>query len=193
MATLTDDELKRIRAEIGANVLANTAEPLIGISPLWAVVRDNVQSSSVSPTTSATTVSAAGPAVLTLASVVGFEAGQTVQIDCDAERESVTVRAVVGSTISVICRKAHSGTYPVEVESALSIVRGLLSDLRRLEQGDTLTAFATLGLKRVDEVEFSDAGRLKFIGDAQAVLRAKLITACGLPYGARATTLMEPY
>lgn len=192
MATLTDDELYRIRAELGANVLSNNAEPLIGISPLWAVVRDNVTSSSVTPTTSATTVSAVGPTTLTLASATGYVAGQSIQIDCDAERETVTIRNVSGLTASVICRKTHSGTYPVEVESALTIVRGLLSDLRRLEQGDTLAALDALGLKRVDEVEFQDGDRVSFFARAQRRLRERLARACGVPFGSN-TTCMEPY
>jgi hypothetical protein len=192
MATLTDDELYRIRAELGANVLANTAEPLLGISPLWAVIRDNITSSSVSATTSATTVSAVGPTTLTLASAAGYVAGQSIQIDCDAERETVTIRAVSGSDVSVVCRKTHSGTYPVEVESALTIVRGLLSDLRRLEQGDVLAAYEALGLKRVDEVEFQDGDRVGFFARAQQRLRAALATRCGVPFGS-SNTNMEPY
>lgn len=193
MATLTDDEMARVRAELGQHVLANAASPLIGILSIWNVIRDNVVSSSVSPTTSATTVSAAGPAVLTLASVVGFVEGQSVQLDCDAERETVTIRAVVGSTISVICRKPHSGTYPVAVESPLTIVRGLLSDLRRLSQGDMLTAFSALGVKRVDEIEFTDAGKFTMIQTAQFALRKQLAEACGVPFFAVNTSRMEPY
>lgn len=193
MATLTDDEMARLRAELGAHVLANSATPLVGVLSIWAVIRDNVVSSSVSPTTSATTVSAAGPAVLTLASATGYVAGQSVQLDCDSERETVTIRNVSGSTISVICRKAHSGTYPVEVESPLTIVRGLLSDLRRLEQGDVLGAFDALGIKQVDEVVFADGGQLRFIDRARAMLRDKLASACGVPSFSSNTQRMEPY
>jgi hypothetical protein len=193
MATLTDDEMMRIRAELGTHLLSNTAEPLIGTSPLWAVIRDNVTSSTVSPTTSATTVSAVGPTTLTLASVTGYTAGQAIQIDCDAERETCTIRNVSGLTVSVICRKLHSGTYPVEVESPLTIVRGILSDLRRLEQGDVLAAFDTLGLKRVDEIEFSDAGRMRFIERAQSTLRGRLASACGVASASTHSSNMEPY
>jgi hypothetical protein len=193
MATLTDDEMARLRAELGAHVLANSATPMVGVLSIWAVIRDSVVSSSVSPTTSATTVSTAGPVVLTLASATGYVAGQSIQLDCDAERETVTIRNLSGSNASVICRKTHSGTYPVEVESPLTIVRGLLSDLRRIEQGDFLAAFDALGVKQVDEVILSDAGQLKFIDRARAMLRDKLATACGVPSFASTTQRMEPY
>jgi hypothetical protein len=193
MATLTDDEMARLRVELGAHVLANDATPLVGILSIWAVIRDNVVSSTVTPTTSATAVSAAGPVTLTLASATGYVAGQSVQLDVDAERETVTIRSVVGSTISVICRKAHSGTYPVEVESPLTIVRGLLADLRRLEQGDMLAAFDALGLKRVDEIEFQDGDRTAFFARAQTRLRSKLASACGVPFYAPTITRVEPY
>lgn len=193
MATLTDDEMMRVRAELGAHLLSSTAEPLIGTSPLWAVIRDNVVSSSVSPTTSATTVSTAGPVVLTLASATGYVAGQSIQIDCDAERETVTIRNVSGSTISVICRKAHSGTYPVEVESPLTIVRGLLTDLRRIEQGDMLAAFDALGIKQVDEVVFADGGQLRYIDRARTMLRNKLATACGVASFSSNIRQVEPF
>lgn len=192
MATLTDDEMARVRLELGAHVLANSATPLVGILSIWAVIRDNVVSSSVTPTTSATAVSAAGPVTLTLASATGYVAGQSVQLDVDAERETVTIRSVSGLTISVICRKAHSGTYPVEVESPLTLVRGLLSDLRRIEQGDVLAAYDALGIKRVDEVEFQDGDRIAFFARAQLRLRRRLASACGVPFAATTTT-MEPH
>lgn len=190
---LTDDEMSRIRAELGDHVLANAATPLIGIKSVWATIRDNVSASSVTPTTSATTVSAVGPTTLTLASATGYAAGQSIQIDCDAERETVTIRNVSGLAVSVICRKTHSGTYPVEVESPITIVRGLLSDLRRLSQGDVLAAFDSLGLKRVDEIEFSDKSRFQLIEQAQASLRAQLARVCGVGFYTGNVSRMEPY
>lgn len=195
MATLTDDEMMRIRVELGAHLLSSTAEPLIGTSPLWAVIRDNVTSSTVGATTSASTVSAAGPTTLTLASVTGYSAGQSIQIDVDADRETVTIRNVSGFIVSVVCRKTHSGTYPVEVESALTIVRGLLSDLRRLEQGDLQTAFGALGLKQVDEVVFQDGGSFSLLQRARVALRSQLATACGVAgmFSARGVSRVEPY
>lgn len=180
MATLTDDELARIRVELGDHVLDAGALPYADYRAVYVIVRDHVVSSSVTPTSSETAVDAAGPTTLTLASVTGLSVGSRVQLDVDDARETVTVRAVVGSTISVLCRKTHGGTYPVEVESPLTIVRGILADLSRLEHVDSLDALAALGLKRVDEVEWTDEGRARAIEQARARLRTRLADACGL-------------
>lgn len=183
MATLTDDELARIKAEVLDNVLDQQATPWFDVRAIYEVLRDNVRSSSVSPTTSATAVTAPGPTVLTLASATGYVAGQKVQIDCDAERETVTIRAVVGSTISVICRKSHSGTYPVEVESPLTLVRGVLSDLAMIETGAALDSLEAVGLKQVDEVVFRDDETLtRAVARARNQLRERLASLCGLGF-----------
>ena len=150
MTTLTADEMWRVKAELFDNVLGFGAEPYIGVRAIYDVIQQNVTSSSVPPTTSATAVTTAGPNVLTLASVNGLVASSRVVLDVDNAREVVTVRAVSGSTISVVCTKTHSGTYPVEVESALTIVRGILADLEALDQQERIT-IPNGGVKRVDE------------------------------------------
>lgn len=181
MATLTDDELARIRAEVLDNVLDQQATPWFEVRAIYDVIRDNVISSSVAPTSSTTTVSAVGPTTLTLASVTGLTVGQKVQVDCDGARETVTVRAISGLTISVVCRKTHSGTYPVEVESPLTLVRGVLSDLATIESGAALDALDTTGLKRVDEVEWRDDETItRAVERARQSLRVRLASLCGL-------------
>lgn len=181
MSTITEDELARIRAEVLDNVLDAGATAYFDVRGIYDVIRTNVVSSSVAATTSTTTVSSAGPTTLTLASVSGLTAGQKVQVDCDALRETVTVRAISGSTISVICRKAHSGTYPVEIESPLTLVRGVLSDLAQLETGSALDSLDALGLKQVDEVVFRDDIDLtRAIERGRGVLRARLAALCGI-------------
>ena len=182
MSTLTYDEMWRIKAELFDNVLGFGAEPYIGVRAIYDVIQQNVTSSSVTPTTSATSVSSAGPTVLTLASVTGLAASSRVVLDVDAAREVVTVRAIAGSTVSVVCTKTHSGTYPVEVESALTIVRGLLADLETLDQQERIT-IPNGGVKRVDEIEFFSQAE----GNVQASLtkhrnaiRSRLASATGL-------------
>lgn len=182
MTTLGADEMARIKAEIFDNVLSIGAVPWIDVRAIYDVIQANVSSSSVAPTTSATAVSAAGPTSLTLASVSGLAAGSRVVLDVDASREVVTVRAVVGSTVSVVCAKTHSGTYPVEVESALTIVRGILADLEAIDQQERIT-IPQAGVKRVDEIEFF--GRAEgSVRDALTAhrnsLRARLASATGL-------------
>lgn len=181
--TLTDDELARIKAELLDNVLSLGAEPYVSIRAIYDVIRDNVVSSSVSPTTSSTAVSAAGPTTITLASATGYAAGQRIVLDVDGSREVVTLRSLSGAVASVICRKTHSGTYPVEVESALTIVRGLLSELE-VVRDQIADARASAGLRRVDEVEWMDAAsgrtQLDEMHRARELLRRDLAYALGL-------------
>lgn len=182
MTTLTADEMWRVKAELFDNVLGFGAEPYIGVRAIYDVIQQNVTSSSVPPTTSATAVTTAGPNVLTLASVNGLVASSRVVLDVDNAREVVTVRAVSGSTISVVCTKTHSGTYPVEVESALTIVRGILADLEALDQQERIT-IPNGGVKRVDEIEFfslAEGNVQSSLTTHRNALRSRLASATGL-------------
>lgn len=184
MTTLTDAELMRIRAELFDNVLDIGAVPMINIHAIYTtVIAPNLSAASVAPTTSSTAVTATGPNVLTLASVSGLASGSRVVIDVDDSREVCTVRAVTGSTISVICKQLHSGLYPVEVESGLTIVRGILTDLETIDQKQRL-GINSAGVKKVDEIEFfsaSEGGSVLVQAEAfRNVLRGRLATACGV-------------
>ncbi|MBF9672488.1 hypothetical protein IAI19_11615, partial [Streptococcus pseudopneumoniae] len=82
---------------------------------------------------------------------------------------------------SVICSKTHSGTYPVEIESPLTIVRGYLSALDALDRGEVGQVAGALGLKRVDEVEWMDGnGVIVAFERWRDVIRTRLASACGL-------------
>jgi len=187
MAVLTTDEMQRIRRELADNVTDLGAAAYIGHRNIYTVIQANVSSSAVAATTSSTTVAASGPAVLTLATTTGINAGDKLVVDCDAARETVTARAILvagaAGTVSVVCRRTHSGTYPVEVESGLTLVRGCLSDLAIMQ--DLINdAAAGAGVKRVDEVEFfgrADGGTtLDELRAAQLALRTDLARMCGL-------------
>ena len=196
--TLTDDDLPRIKHELGDNYLSLNALPIIGIRNVWAVIRDSVVSSTTPATSSSTAVAAAGAVTLTVASVAGLSANARVQLDVDGSRETVTIRSVSGFTISVICRKAHSGTYPVEIESALTITRGCIADLIGLEQVTNLASFDSLGLIQVDEVQWSDRGQQHWVTMARNSLRAKLASSIGVAdiyarYSSSGSNGMEVY
>jgi hypothetical protein len=196
MTTLSSDEMARIKLELGDTVLAVGAQPWIGIRSVWDVIQTYVESSSVAATSSSTTVSAAGPTTVTVASATGLVAGTRVQIDVDGQRETCTIRNVAGSVLSLVARKVHSGTYPVEVESALTLVRGVLSDLISLEQVTSLSSFDSLGLRRVDEVEWSERGQSYWIEYGRGILRRRLATACGVGWiytASRGSSALEVY
>ena len=160
---LNQSELRRIKYELGYVGVSVQGEPYISYVSLFDQIVQPYLTAGAS-TTSATAVAASTsptPASLVLASAVGFSAGDTVVIDVDARLEAATVQAIAGSTITVILLGVHSGTYPVTVEGAESIVRSILGKLQAIAglgaspTGGLLGASAaTAGMKKVDEVEF---------------------------------------
>lgn len=163
---LTDSEVSRIRYELGYPNIAQSAEPYIGITPLFeAIIKPYLLSGAI--TTSSTPVSAATeptPQTLVLASATGVAIGNVLVIDVDSRQERATIQNLSGASATVLLSLAHSGTYPVTVEGGESIVRGILQELRRLSDGmngsaGVLTTMQSrLGLKRVDDVEFFGGG-----------------------------------
>ncbi len=153
---LTTAEIARIKSELGYNALTLGAVPYASVYSVFdVVIKPYLQEGG--DTTSATTVTAATtatPVALTLASATGFTARDQVWIDVDAREESATIQALSGSIITVLLQKAHTGSYPVTVDSGLQIVRQLL---RRVREAQDQMAGLTIGagsLKKVDEVEF---------------------------------------
>lgn len=194
--TLTLIEMQRIKYELGDTVLNVGAQPWIGIRSVWNVIKDNVLGSDTAPTYSSTAINSAGAVTITVASAVDLVAGTRVQIDVDGQRETCTVRNVAGSVLSLIARKTHSGTYPVEIESSLTIVRGIISDLTALEQVNTLASFDALGLRRVDEVEWAEKGAAYYVEFGKGLLRRKLASACGVGWiynASRGSGALEVY
>lgn len=152
---LTTSELRRIRAELGYNVLNAGAEPYIGVHAVFDQVIAAYMQGGASTTSSTTVTAASSPTLvtLTLTSSTGFTAGDRVIVDVDDAQEIATIRSVSGATIVLYLSLAHSGTYPVSVEGGETMVRQVL---RRLaEVSDQIDqAGSTAGLKRVDEIEF---------------------------------------
>jgi hypothetical protein len=92
----------------------------------------------------------------------------------------VTVQNVSGSSVTAIFSKAHSGTYPVSVDSGETIVREILQQLADLNK--TLSSrMSAAGIKKVDEIEFSDSKSawLEFT-NARDYLRDQLASALGI-------------
>jgi hypothetical protein len=178
----TDSEIARMRVELGYNVMSNSAVPYIQITNVFDQVIAQYALSDVS-TTSVTTVSeptAPTPATIVVASATGISAGCSLVVDVDSRREVVTVQNVSGSSVTAIFSKAHSGTYPVSVDSGETIVREILQQLADLNK--TLSSrMSAAGIKKVDEIEFSDSKSawLEFT-NARDYLRDQLASALGI-------------
>lgn len=169
---LTASEVQRVRVELGYHALTVSAEPYISyISIFDQIITPYLNAGAT--TTSATAVAAATEPTLralTLTSAMGFAAFARVVVDVDAFQETATVRTVSGSTITLFLSKAHSGTYPVTVEGGESIIRELLA---RIAEVKTKMAkdYGAGTLKKVDEIEWFQAGELTSFGSFGAQLR----------------------
>jgi hypothetical protein len=157
---LLESELRRIREELGYNVLDAGAEPYISVYAVFDQVIAVYMQGGASTTSSTTVVAAstATPVTLTLASATGFASGDKVAIDVDDRYEQAHVQAVSGSTITVLLQLAHTGTYPVTVEGGEMIVREILREIAKVKAriGQILSI---AGLKRADEVEWYPASK----------------------------------
>jgi hypothetical protein len=157
---LLTSELRRIREELGYNVLDAGAEPYVSVYAVFdQVIAVYMQGgASTTSSTSVTAATTATPVTLTLASATGFTAGDNVAIDVDDRYEQARVQAVSGSTITVLLNLAHTGSYPVTVEGGEMIVREILREIAKVKAriGQILTI---AGLKRADEVEWYPASK----------------------------------
>jgi hypothetical protein len=195
---LTTSEVARIKYELGFNVLAVGAEPYIGITALFEQVIQPHTTSGAS-TTSSTSVTAAStptPVTLTVASVAGINAGDAVIVDVDSRQERATVQSIGASTITLLLAFAHSGTYPITVEGGESIIRGILQKLQAIDgmsAGSSAGAFggvvSTVGIKKVDDIEFFGGGtgagsgtsRLTELRQLREYWRDELASVLGIP------------
>lgn len=156
---LLDSEIARCKYELGYNVLTVGADPYIGVARVFElVIQPNLLAGATTTSATVVTAVAAGalpsPVTLTLASVSGISVGDRVVVDVDSRQESATVQNIVGSTITVLLAKAHTGTYSITVERGESIVREILGRLRDIADKLGTSVIQQVGIKKVDEIEF---------------------------------------
>jgi hypothetical protein len=182
---LLDSEIQRIRHELGYSVLTVSAEPYIGFVSLFTQIIQPYTQSGAS-TTSSTAVTAAyefAPVTLTLANPAGFNVGDRVVVDIDDRQEIVTAQNLVGSNLTVLLMKAHTGTYPISVEGGESIIREILGHIRRTK-AKMAESYGTGSLKSVDEISFHAAGsgqtQFGILGDELSYWRDELASALGI-------------
>ena len=184
--SLTDEELYRLRYELGFNLMTTSAIPYIGVTQLFDQVIQPYLASGTNTTssTAVTAATSATPATLTLASATGFASLARVVVDVDDREEIVTVQSVSGNTITALFKLAHTGTYPVILEGAESIIRDILRQIRGVQK-QLSSATSTAGLKRVDVIEFYGASKstsqLSMLKDALMHWRDQLASALGVP------------
>jgi hypothetical protein len=113
---LTDAEVARIKFEGGYSQLDIGAEPYIQwVAIFTQVIKPFMLGGAL--TTCSTQVptprALPTPTILTLVSTLNFNVGDSVIVDVDGLAESVTIQAILGTTITVLLELPHTGTYPV--------------------------------------------------------------------------------
>lgn len=177
------DELWRIKAELGYNVLSVGADPYIGHSLVFEqIVNQNI--ADTIETTTSTSVYAGETSGLTLADATGFVAGQRVVVGVGESAETVSVQSISGSTIVATFTRDHTGTYPVTVEGPITIAREALTRILGTKS-ELAKVFGEGSVKQVDEVQFYASGRTQFggLGEQLAFWRDQLASALGVPNG----------
>lgn len=106
-------------------------------------------------TTAATVVTADTIVTVTPASMTGITANSRLVIDVDTDRETVVVKSVTATTFTARFAKAHTGTYPIAVESGVTRLRELIAAADTAYKALTSDDVgAASGVKKVDEIEF---------------------------------------
>lgn len=169
---LSDAEIAKCKSELGYNVLDVGAEPYISIVALFEqVIQDNVLTGATTTSSTAVTASATPtPSTITVASATGIAQGNVLVVDVDSRQEKATVQSLSGSDITLLLSKAHTGTYPVAVESGETLVR---ETLRKIADVKTALSenYGAGALKKVDEIEFFAAGGKTYFGTLGENLR----------------------
>jgi hypothetical protein len=182
---LTPGELDRVRAELGYNVLNVGAEPFIGVHAVFSqVIAPYLREGNDTTSATAVTASDTGTFVtLTVASATGITLHERVAVDVDDYLEMATVRSVSGTSVGVILKKMHAGTYPVTVDGGLVQIRECLAALYNTHQKIN-DLEGTGGLKAVDEIQFYDAKgktHLQVLNDQLEHWRDELRSRLGIP------------
>jgi hypothetical protein len=155
---LTTGELDRIKSELGFHLLNTGAQPFIGVHMVFEQVIQPYLAEGLDTTSNTiVSVSPSGSAVaLTLASVTGITLHSRLAIDVDDFFEMATVRAISGSIVNVILKKAHSLTYTVTLDGGLQQIRECLAALYATQQ-QLNEDNGTGAIKKVDEIEFYES------------------------------------
>lgn len=181
---LLDSEIARIKTELGFHVLSSAAVPWADSTAAFDLLVQPYVDGGASTTSSTTVTATDGGALasITLASATGFEAGARMVVDVDSRQEVATIRTLSGSVATAFLSLAHSGTYPVTVEGPETIVREILTEIRKTRE-KLLSQYGSGALKRVDEVEFYGVGTetaFGILGSSLAWYREQLASALGV-------------
>lgn len=185
----TTQELQRVQRELGYHLLTAGAMPYVGFTQLFSqIINQNIAAEVTTTATLATAIaesSSPTPQALTLASAVGFAAGDRVVVDVDTRAETVTIQSLSGAVATVQLSKAHSGTVPVSLEGPITMARDCLRKIDDVK-GEMAKTYGEGALKKVDEIEFHpqrEKGMFALLSGQLMYWRNELAAVLGAPNG----------
>jgi hypothetical protein len=163
---LTSSEIQSLRYHLGYGAIgiASPYLPDTFLELFRDVVAPNLETGT--STTSATSVAAAGTATIVVLNATDITARTRLVVDVGDKEETVTVRAVSGTSITADFANTHTSTpYPVAIESGETRLRSLLSaaDAAHTKMTAT-TAIDSAGLKRAEDIEWYPDGMTGIVG-----------------------------
>ena len=198
--SLRNEEIIRLKLELGFNVTNLGAEPYI----TYAAVFDKAVQPylvDVGTTSSTPVVAAVSGAVVSLTiatnplslsptQALSFVVGSNIVVDVGPFLETSTILTVTALVIGVQLTLAHAAPYPVLLQGSEQIVRDLFARLDAIKSEMINVAPKTAGMQQVDEIQFfgNVRGRGKTQDKFASLMwqrdeaRRDLAGALGIPY-----------
>lgn len=200
--SLRDEEVVRIKAELGYNITGVGADVYIAYTAVFdRAVQPYLIDPSTTSSTAVTAVAGGASVALTLASNPpslsstqsnAFVVGSKVVVDVGAAQETSIITSLNGLSATMVLANAHSGTYPVVLQGAEQFIRDILTRIDAIQAEMLNVAPKTAGLQAlVGELEFVSGGssrgrpgRNKFeeLLFQRTIARRDLAAAIGVPY-----------
>lgn len=184
--TITTSEIERLRFFLGYGNIAVAAYPYTpdGFFELfYDVVAPNLTTGA--QTSASVAIAGAGIVTVTPANMTEIVLYARLVIDVADDEETVTVRAVTGSTFDARFAKAHAAPYPIAVDSGETRLRSLLAKAEATlgkKVGSEITAAAGLKMVGQGEVEWFSSTASLLTTDAQLVsIRRELSSLVRVP------------
>jgi len=149
--------ITRVRYELGFSAVGLGGLPYLDHAFIPDKSIDNLttgsETSSITEVTAAS-VQAGTPTTITLASGVGFATMMKAHVDAGPRREIVTFQFVSGTAATAVFKQPHLGTYTVEADGGVPMLRTILGILDKLAV-DIDDARASAAVKKIDtDIEF---------------------------------------
>lgn len=196
---LRNEEILRLKFELGYNITGVGAEPYISYAAVFdrAVQPYLVDSGTTSTTTVAASAAgaavavtlAANPASITATQALSFVPGSNVVVDVGPLQETSVILSMSGLVVTLTLTLTHGpASYPVLLNGGEQTIRDIFTRLDNIKSIMTSLAPLTAGVRKVDEAELFSSSKRKSMSRfdelvyQRTVARRDLAGALGVAY-----------